>query len=187
MKMNKFTKGSIAAGAGLVLLLGGAGTFMSWNDEGNIDGGTVTAGSITVEDAISTWTVNDVGVDNIDVYRIAPGDTVVYTSNMNVVVDGDNLVVTPALSEYSIAAASDDAADQALADQLTQNVDLKVVGAQEAGNGTYALADGTHTVTVTATLGFDYADASSASEQGAVSLSGLGVGFTQNLNPAVTE
>ena len=160
---------------------------MSWNDEGNIDDGTVTAGSITVKDAISTWTVNGAPVTSMDDYRIAPGDTVVYTSNMDVEVDGDNLVVTPALSEYSIAAASDAAADQALADQLTQNVDLEVDGAQEAGDGTYALADGKHTVTVTATLDFDFDDASSESEQGAVSLSGLGVGFTQNLNPAVTE
>ena len=45
--MNKFAKGSLAAGAGLVLLLGGAGTLAYWNDSAELEGGTIEAGSMT--------------------------------------------------------------------------------------------------------------------------------------------
>ncbi|QTV79202.1 SipW-dependent-type signal peptide-containing protein [Microbacterium sp. NIBRBAC000506063] len=37
--MNRFAKGAVAAGAGLVLLLGGAGSLAHWNAQDALDGG----------------------------------------------------------------------------------------------------------------------------------------------------
>src|SRR5699024_9808162 len=48
--MNKFAKGSLAAGAGLVLLLGGAGTPAYWNSEVELAGGQISSRSLTPDD-----------------------------------------------------------------------------------------------------------------------------------------
>jgi len=47
--MNKTIKGSLAAGAAAVLLLGGAGSLAYWTDAADIDGGTITAGTLTLD------------------------------------------------------------------------------------------------------------------------------------------
>src|SRR5699024_1312147 len=47
--MNKFAKGSVAAGAGLVLLLGGAGTLAYWNDSAELANGSIHAVNLKLE------------------------------------------------------------------------------------------------------------------------------------------
>ncbi|NKU44191.1 alternate-type signal peptide domain-containing protein [Rhodococcus hoagii] len=46
--MNKKTKGAIAAGAAAALLAGGAGSFALWSDSETLNGGTITAGTLTL-------------------------------------------------------------------------------------------------------------------------------------------
>lgn len=187
--MNKLTKGSIAAGAGLVLLLGGAGTFMAWNDEANIDGDALTAGNLTVTAAEATWTVNGTPVTNISDYRMVPGDTVVYSSDLTVAVDGDNLSVSPTLSGGSITPAVEgDAEDTALAAELGENAVLELTssdGTTIQNDGTYPISAETSTITASATLNFAFdGDEANASQEGAVDLAGMAIEFEQNLNPA---
>lgn len=49
--MKKSTKGAIAAGAGAVLLLGGAGSLAYWNAQATVGGGTINSGHLTLTDS----------------------------------------------------------------------------------------------------------------------------------------
>lgn len=44
--MKKLTKGTIAAGVGVALLLGGGTTLAYWNDSVNMAGSTIQAGNL---------------------------------------------------------------------------------------------------------------------------------------------
>lgn len=98
--MNKLTKGAIAGGAGIVLLLGGAGTFALWNDSATIDGGTITAGTLDIQTVTpGAWTDISPDVDgqpvpipDITDFRTVPGDVLKYTAGVTIVATGNNLL-----------------------------------------------------------------------------------------------
>lgn len=86
--MNKFAKGGIAAGVGVVLLLGGGGTFALWNDAANLDGGTIVSGRLALNDTSfqGAWYRYDASKTSLADYtsplpadyKIVPGDELVY-------------------------------------------------------------------------------------------------------------
>lgn len=86
--MNKLVKGSIAGAAGIVLLLGGAGTLAVWNDSANLAAaGSITSGVLNVEaGAAGSW--------NQSLALIVPGDTITYRQVLNLAATGDNLKFT---------------------------------------------------------------------------------------------
>lgn len=95
--MKKLTKGSIAAAAAGVLLLGGLGTVAFWTDSEIIDGGSVTAGTLSLGGAVCTpsgdeW-VYAVGnaAEGSAVELIVPGDTISKTCTFVITATGDNL------------------------------------------------------------------------------------------------
>ncbi|GGG70056.1 hypothetical protein GCM10011374_38250 [Kocuria dechangensis] len=188
--MNKLTKGSLATGAGLVLLLGGTGTFMSWNDSGTADGGQVTAGHLTVDEtAAGTWTSNLGPVTDIATHEIVPGETLTYTAELGVDAVGENLQVTAGLTGDSVVAVNtEDPADVALAaavvDTAALTVDSPLFTETGVGTGVYDLtADGTGTVTVAATIAFPDT-AANDTQDGQVDLTAMTVTLNQALNPA---
>jgi alternate signal-mediated exported protein len=81
--MNRLTKGLIAGGAGLVLLIGSAGTLALWNDAATLNAGSVDSGVLTVDATGGAW-------DN-SITAWSPGDTATYTANVSIVAQGDNL------------------------------------------------------------------------------------------------
>lgn len=94
--MNKATKGAMAAGAAALLLLGGAGSLALWSDSESVDGGAINTGTLDISSAAGTWqdvSVPGVPVDisDISLFRMVPGDTVEYTTEMTVTVIGNNL------------------------------------------------------------------------------------------------
>ncbi|MFT4285884.1 MAG: alternate-type signal peptide domain-containing protein [Protaetiibacter sp.] len=104
--MNKFTKASIATGAAIVLLLGGAGTFALWNDSKTVAAGTVQSGVLTLTgtgtgswyrvvgnvDGAGNSETDDAAITNIANYRIVPGDKLVFkATGLTVTARGDNL------------------------------------------------------------------------------------------------
>lgn len=96
--MNKFAKGSLAAGAGLVLLLGGAGTLAYWNDSAQLAGGTINTGSLTLDqssDAESGW--------DQDITTWVPGDKATYTTTLTLEAEGDHIEGNIVLEPTSIA------------------------------------------------------------------------------------
>ena len=158
--MNKFAKGSLAAGAGLVLLLGGAGTLAYWNDTAELTGGTVEAGELSlapVEDA-GTWAPK--------ITTWVPGDQSTYTRTLELVATGDNIQGTITLDDDSIVTSGDADAEfdidfapaSELADGLTYDDDSQVI--RFDGAGTYEIP-----VEVTVTL--PYSDQEQNGSQGA--------------------
>ena len=98
--MNKTTKGSLAAGAAAVLLLGGAGSLAYWTDSATVNGGSVNSGFLTLDDGDcdDSW-VYAVGSANpgATVVNFVPGDVVTKDCTFVIGAEGDNLEATPVI------------------------------------------------------------------------------------------
>lgn len=158
--MNKLTKSSLATGAGLVLLLGGTGTFMSWNAEATAKGGTITAGHLTVNASAPTWTVNGTTEYTTAAltteYRAAPGDTITYEAPVAVSVEGDSLKAILDVEGGDLSGTEEIAAAfgaSSVQVQLVPTVeDAAYFGT--ATDGTYTLSEGSGHATAAVTMTF---------------------------------
>lgn len=149
--MNKFAKGSLAAGAGIVLLLGGAGTLAYWNSEVGLSGGTINAGELTLTAPEGEW------APNIETW--VPGDEAVYTTDLTLVASGDNIQGTIELEEDSVVVTGDDADEFDIvfapqADSLPAGVTYDEGSKSFAFDGPTGEAGSTIPVQVTVTLPF---------------------------------
>ena len=102
--MNKIVVGSVAAAAGVVLLLGGSGTFALWNSNTTADLGAISTGSLTLNsDARGVWSTNTPSV-------WIPGDSSNYTESFTITGTGDNLqaTLTGAYSEIAVSGVTAD-------------------------------------------------------------------------------
>ena len=104
--MKKVTKGIVAAGLGVGLLVGGGGTLAYWTDNQTVGGGTITAGHLNiVTDATNTgcgaWTL-DTGEQAPSVYspgdKIVPGDVLSRQCAFTIKATGNHLRATLAVS-----------------------------------------------------------------------------------------
>ncbi|MCD9153084.1 alternate-type signal peptide domain-containing protein [Aeromicrobium duanguangcaii] len=96
-KMNKSTKGAVAAGAAAVLLLGGAGSLAYWNAESTIPGGSISSGTLTLTPkATGTWKLNGTTVTGTP--TIVPGDELVYSGSYTIGATGNNIKGTLAVT-----------------------------------------------------------------------------------------
>jgi alternate signal-mediated exported protein len=133
--MNKLVKGAIATAAGVVLLMGGAGTFAYWNASTGITGGTIVAGQLTVSDPTPSdgvWTVQKDGTGTATVvtladFKASPGDVLTYTKNVSITATGDNLTATLSLAPGSIDGTTSSNPDTSLASYLTNTTGLSIV------------------------------------------------------------
>lgn len=98
--MNKLAKGAIATGAGVALLLGGAGTFALWNQGIAVDteGAPGATGVLRFDGAvdgawydISSGTAEPIDIDS---FVMVPGDVLAYRGNVTVQHQGTNLHAT---------------------------------------------------------------------------------------------
>jgi alternate signal-mediated exported protein len=92
--MNKMIKGSTAGAIGVVLLMGGFGTYALWSDSEQLAANSVTSGVLTIDTADGTWDdVRTTGVArdwSADALMV-PGDVITYTQSFTVNGTGDNL------------------------------------------------------------------------------------------------
>lgn len=112
--MNKVTKGALAAAAGVAILAGGAGTMAAWNAESSLGAGSVTAGSLNIEQVqAGTWHWNTVdgATFNPGTDRLVPGDTVVYVGEYRITAEGNNLTATLKPSVAGISGELEDLLD----------------------------------------------------------------------------
>ena len=186
--MRKTTKGAIAIGAGVALLLGGAGTLAYWSDSKPLSSGTtITSGKLTVATKTAgSWawangTTTPAFVPGTS--KVVPGDSIRYTEVFTVTALGNRL---NAQSSYAVPTYS---GTNALTTALgTPAVTLTAV---KTGAGTGTITTGTNSfsisspttettfdVTVTVTLTFDSAtagvsaqDLSAVLQNGAVTIS----------------
>ncbi|WP_297081902.1 alternate-type signal peptide domain-containing protein [uncultured Demequina sp.] len=116
--MNKMTKASIATGAGVILLMGGAASLAYWNDSELLSSGgtTITAGQLDVvpvaasaawESALTSGAATDADFSaltgSVADFRIVPGNTLRYTETFDVTAVGDDLYFTVEASSSAIA------------------------------------------------------------------------------------
>lgn len=111
--MNKFAKGSLAAGAGLVLLLGGAGTLAYWNSEADLQGGVIEAGTLTLEAGTGQWAP--------EITTWVPGDESTYSTTLQLTTKGDNIQGDITLDEGSVVIRD---ADGQPAPELAKQFDI---------------------------------------------------------------
>lgn len=130
--MNKMTKGALATGVGVALLLGGGGTLAVWNTAAEAKAGTMANGDLKLEAGAGTWTNSAGTVVSLATYRAVPGDTLTFRQPVTVELDGDlmraNLTVTDKLastvSYLSVGeAALTDAASKPVTKELTNDSD----------------------------------------------------------------
>jgi alternate signal-mediated exported protein len=210
--MNKLVKGSIAGAAGIILLMGGAGSLAYWNDSANAGPGagsnSITAGTLTVTAVNSgswtkgmynnagTQTVAPAAVASLAAVKVVPGNRLVYTQSFNVVGTGDDLFFTIGSTNGAVTAASAAAADVALAAAINgSGVTAFTVGAVSGGTvvatgvtaGVYKVSSNAGTpatITVTWTINIPFGAAvDNASKTGAVNLSQGSITLTQVAAP----
>lgn len=209
--MNKLVKGAIAGAAGIVLLMGGAGSLAYWNDTaqaGPASGSnSITAGTLTITaQNAGTWTkgmYNNAGtqtvapaaVANLSNVRVVPGNRLVYTQVFNVVGTGDDLFFTIGSTNGAVTAASASAADVALAAAINgSGTTAFSVGSVTGGTVVAATTPGVYkvssnagtaaTITVTWTINFPFGAAvDNTTKTGAVNLSQGSITLTQVAAP----
>jgi alternate signal-mediated exported protein len=97
--MNKMIKGSVAGATGIVLLMGGFGTYALWSDSTSVDQNTLQSGALDITgtgtatwaDISSTGAVNGSWDPASD--KMVPGDTVRLTQPVTIDASGKNLKV----------------------------------------------------------------------------------------------
>ncbi|WBM81277.1 alternate-type signal peptide domain-containing protein [Cryobacterium breve] len=185
--MNKLLKGSIAGAVGVVLLLGGAGTFASWNSTVTAGGAAkIAAGTLTVTDpgttaSAGTWASATGPITNIANFLAVPGDVLTYTKTLNVSATGDNLKAILSLSGGAIVASdSAKSVDTTLATILASGAVLTANLVPATGG--YTVVNGASTVTVKATLTWPSkaVTVDNPAQGGSVNLSAFSVLLTQN-------
>ena len=193
--MKKMTKGTIAAGAAVALMLGAGGSTLAyWNDTINVGTPTtITAGNLQLtQKTAPAWTIKHTSgaataVADITAVRIVPGDQLVYTGTYTVTAQGQNLVFNAAVAPGSIAAADTAKAnDVKLATRLTQTAAYTIngVAGPTATIKHKSNASGTYDVVIAVTLDWPFGAAGSPTDDnpaklGQVNLSQFAVNVTQ--------
>ena len=167
--MNKLVKGSIAAAAGIALLLGGAGSLAVWSDATSINAGTVTSGVLDITSATGgTWSPV--------LAKIVPGDTVTYTKTINLTATGDNLKATVSSNIGSITNTI--AGSTATATYVVKNASSVVI---VPASGVYTLGAGAYTVEATIVVSLPDTVINQVGQNGTADLTALTVTVTQSL------
>ena len=196
--MNKFTKGAIATGAAVVLLMGGAGTLAYWNDSENLTAGATGISSGTLDVAPTgtpAWTVAPLtattptnvwgtpqAITNISTFKMVPGDRVTYTAQVNVTATGQTLKATFTPSGFAAASATSGSELYAL---LNANTTVTVSGLGTPTAGVYTVpANATTLATVTVTVNWPNGTTAvdNAAKLQTVNFTQLGVNVTQVFN-----
>lgn len=96
--MNKLTKGALATGLGVALLVGGGGTLAVWNTSDKAEAGTIMSGNMTLTAGAGKWTnATDPKKErplDLTAYRVVPGDVLTFTQPVTVGLEGDLLKAT---------------------------------------------------------------------------------------------
>lgn len=159
--MKKSTKGSLAAVSAAVLLLGGATSLAFWSDDSDVNGGTLTSGSITLNDVTCGGWKHD--EDDSDVTAIVPGDNVYNDCETSLVLVGDHIGATLEIDPASLPAG-------ALADELVATVELQ----DELGETIAAVTEeGTTAINAKIVVDFDGPTGTNASQTGTAVLDAL--------------
>lgn len=175
---NKMIKGSIAGATGIVLLMGGFGTYALWSDTSDMEASGVTSGELDIASAAATWA--DASGDSTTAWNpntdeIVPGDVIERTQVFTVKGSGKNLAGT---IELSGGAVNDAAFAKAPGPGNWLTVDVDVTssggGVNETATDSNAFAFdapfGTQTLTAVVTYSFDEATTSQQAQNASATM-----------------
>jgi len=169
--MKNTLKGSSAALAAAILLLGGAGSLAYWNDADSIAGATINSGQLELGTATDSGWVLDGGTAYTN-QKLVPGDTLTKTVTIDLVAKGQHLGADLAVGTPSWAASNE------LTGQLAPTATFKVNGATK----THIKSTddtGTGEIVATVTVVFDGATATNASQGLTAALNNIAITATQ--------
>lgn len=104
---NKMIKGSVAGATGIVLLMGGFGTYALWSDSENLAQNSVSSGDLTVNTSAGWYDDSNDGSGTPEAPdwsagdEMVPGDTITYNQVFAVTGNGKNLEGTIELAELA--------------------------------------------------------------------------------------
>ncbi|WP_166979083.1 alternate-type signal peptide domain-containing protein [Paramicrobacterium fandaimingii] len=143
--------GIVAAAAGVVVLLGGAGSFALWNAQGGLGSENTSTGHLTATFADPTWNDLTPGHEKesvaIDTFHLVPGDVLEGTSIITVDAVGNNIAVNAEVT-------GPDGAPIGASLPEGVSLDTQVTATNADGETVTTLSEGTSTVTVTVTLSY---------------------------------
>lgn len=170
-------KGTVAAAAGVAVLLGGMGTFALWNVDGAIGVGQTRTGTLTATfgDAVA-WEDLTTGaanpIEDVAAFRMVPGDVVVGTTSVTVTATGENLLVDAGLDVGEGALPADVAATVVLTDDDAGSAPVTTLQGTNAGK-VYHL---------TAEVRLEFDEDATGSADAPIDLAGVKVDLQQRLN-----
>ncbi|GAA4824832.1 alternate-type signal peptide domain-containing protein [Nocardioides caeni] len=174
--MKKTTKGALAAGSAAVLLMGGAGTLAFWTDSDVVDGGSVTAGDLSLTTgSCEDWVYADADVlgPGETVNLVVPGDTIEKTCTASIDGTGDHLRATVEIDQASVA-------DISLGSDV---LDVSAVLTEPVGADTGVDVDGPTPVSITITVAYPYGDENIDSELATADLDAITLNAVQVHSP----
>jgi alternate signal-mediated exported protein len=178
--MNKIVSGAVAGAAGIVLLLGGAGSFALWNANATAAATSVSSGNLALSaDTAGVWTdITNGGSKVIDpaTYRIVPGNVLQYTTALTVTATGDSLSADLTYNPLSITG------DQALKSAVTTKLDVTSsdasITAASAAN-TFTVKPSTAASKVNVVLTVTFPSTATTGQNGTLSFDKLAFTLTQ--------
>jgi alternate signal-mediated exported protein len=179
--MNKIVSGAVAGAAGIVLLLGGAGSFALWNANATVAASSVSAGNLALAaDTTGVWTdiTNPSTPKVIDpaTYRIVPGNVLQYKSALTVTATGDSLAADLTYNPLSISG------DAALKAAVTTKLDVTSTDASiTAGTAanTFTVKPSTAASKVNVVLTVTFPSSATTGQNGTLSFDKLAFTLTQ--------
>ena len=135
--MNRSTKGALAGGAAVALLLGGMGTLAFWTDTGTIESVDVDSGHLKLvsPDCGAGW-ILDGGATFTDAHFLVPGDTLTKVCTYTIDAAGEHLGAT-----FTATGPTDIGGAAALVDEISFGAAYEVNDVA-SGDTDVAVSDG---------------------------------------------
>ena len=164
LDMKRMSKGVIAAGAGVVLLVGGGGTLAYWTETETVPGGNINAGHMNLvpigaDGGCDAWQLDN-GEDAPFTYTngnpLVPGDVLTRECSYTVQAVGNHLRATVGVSDPVFNDADNvDPTNDDFFDNLTVDVSDVVIGGQTVSS--FTEADDGEVLEATVTVTFNRA------------------------------
>lgn len=184
--MRKTTKGVLAAVAGGVLLLGGAGSLAYWTDSATLPAGSVNSGFMTLKAGAcdANWVYANGSNAASTVVHVVPGDQISKKCTFTIGASGDNLQFSPTIPP-TVAITPTPAAPTFMANVAAT---YALPGGPLAATDKLTQANNGNILTATIKVTFPYGTATSVNandtENITAALNDLTVTLTQNLGTA---
>lgn len=172
--MNKLVKGSIAGAAGLALLLGGAGTFALWSSTASVTAQSISSGRLTLAaNNDGVWKTLDGTTIDPAIYRVIPGQTLVFTQSLTVTATGNGLKANLSYSGMTGTGGLDQ--------YVTKTLAVTSTTATTNQDGSLAFTAGASTVDVKLTVAFPTTVTGTQGQNTGLDLSALTFTLAQTL------